>query len=130
MADVKRAVRVAERIREELALLIANTVKDPRARGVVVSRVEMPDDLRSARIYIRLLEGGDEEQQAAAVAGLTRAAPLLRREITAAARLRYAPELRFYYDEGYEKALRIEEILHEIHGSPAKIGAKKSTKKK
>lgn len=120
MADVKRAIRVAERVREELARLIANTVKDPRARGVVVSRVEMPDDLRSARIYIRLLEGGDEEQQAAAVLGLSRAAPLLRREITSAARLRYAPELRFYYDDGYDRALRIEEILHEIHGTTAK----------
>ena len=120
MADVKRAVRVAERIREELARLITSTVKDPRARGVVVSRVEMPDDLRSARIYIRLLEGGDEAQQAAAILGLTRAAPLLRREITAAARLRYAPELRFYYDDGYDRALRIEEILHEIHGGPPK----------
>lgn len=125
MADVKRAIRVAERVREELASLIANTVKDPRARGVVVSRVEMPDDLRSARVYIRLLEGGDEDERASAIVGLTRAAPLLRREITNAAGLRYAPELRFFYDDGYDKALRIDELLHEIHGPSKPKGTAK-----
>ena len=45
MAEVKRATRVAERVREELAGLVSRDVRDPRVRGAIVSRVVMTDDL-------------------------------------------------------------------------------------
>jgi ribosome-binding factor A len=34
--------------------------------------------------------------------------------VTSALKLRYAPELRFSYDEGQEARDRIEELLHEV----------------
>ena len=46
-SEVKRSVRVAERVRQELAWLITRDVRDPRVAGVTVARVEMPDDLRN-----------------------------------------------------------------------------------
>src|SRR5262245_44474388 len=113
MAEVKRAVRVAARVQEELAELIAHEARDPRLSGVVVSRVEMPDDLRSARVYIRLLEGGDARKKEA-LTGLGRASGMLRRELTARVGLKFAPDLRFYYDEAQEKLQRIEELLEEV----------------
>jgi ribosome-binding factor A len=79
MADVKRATRVSERVREELAWLISREVRDPRARGAIVSRVEMTDDLKMARIYVRMLEGGPADE---ALEGLKRAASMLKREVT------------------------------------------------
>ncbi len=114
MAEVKRAVRVAARVQEELALLLSRTVKDPRTKGVVISRVTMTDDLRLARIYFRLLEGAAEEAQESAKKGLAKATPLLRRELTRAAGLRVAPELAFFHDDGAEDVLRVERLLHEI----------------
>lgn len=113
MADVKRAVRVAERVREELAGLIARRVRDPRAKDVVVTRVEMPDDLRLARIWVRTLDG-DEESGALAVKALTGASGLLRKELTRALALRFAPELRFQWDTGQDAATRVEQLLDEI----------------
>jgi ribosome-binding factor A len=115
MAEVKRAVRVAARVKAELAEVIAHEARDPRVLGVVVSRVEMPDDLRSARVYVRLLEGpGDAARQKEALAGLARAAGMLRREVTQRVGLKFAPELRFYYDEAHEKTMRIEQLLEEV----------------
>jgi ribosome-binding factor A len=112
MGEVKRAVRVAARLQEELAELIGHEARDPRLSGVVVSRVEMPDDLRSARVYVRLLEGGANKKEA--LAGLARAAGMLRREVTGRLGLKFAPDLRFYYDEAQEKIARIEELLEEV----------------
>jgi ribosome-binding factor A len=126
MADVKRAVRVAARVQEELALLLSRTVKDPRTKGVVISRVTMTDDLRLARIYFRLLEGAGEAEQASAKTGLAKATPLLRRELTRAAGLRVAPELSFFHDDGAEDVLRVERLLHEIATDAKKKSAKKT----
>ena len=113
--EVKRAIRVGERLRQELSTLIAREARDPRISGVVVARIHMPDDLRNARVFIRLLEGGDDvKRRAEALEGLTRAAGMLRREVTKRMKLRFAPALQFVYDEGQDKVTRIEELLAEV----------------
>jgi ribosome-binding factor A len=110
-----RAKRVAEGVREEIATLIASEVKDPRAAGAVVTRVEMTPDLRSAHVYVRLLAGGDDAgRRRELTAALRRAAGMLRREVTKRLKLRFAPEIRFAYDEGVDHTTRIEELLNEI----------------
>ena len=128
VGEVKRAVRVAERVREELAWLLARDVRDPRCAGVTVSRVEMPDDLRLARVFVRLLEGGDsEERRREAMTGLQRAAGMLRTAVGRGVGLRFAPELRFAYDDGQEKQARVEKLLAEVEHekrTPAKRGVK------
>ena len=113
--EVKRAIRVGERLRQELSTLLARDARDPRVTGVVISRVHMPDDLRNARVFVRLLEHGDDvKRREEALEGLARAAGMLRREVTKRMGLRFAPALQFVYDEGLDKVTRIEELLAEV----------------
>jgi ribosome-binding factor A len=113
--SVKRSVRVAERVREEIARAIAKDLGDPRLHHAVVTSVEMPDDLSLARIRVRLATGGDEAAaRERLLAGLEAAKGLLRKRVGQAVGLRRAPELRFLYDEGQDASQRIEELLHEI----------------
>ena len=110
-----RALRVSEGVRKELAALLASEVKDPRAAGAVVTRVEMTSDLRSARIFVRVLEASeDETRRRDVVNALRRASGMLRREISRRLGLRYAPELKFAYDEGTDHTTNVERILAEI----------------
>lgn len=110
-----RVRRVERGVREELAALLAGEVKDPGAAGAVVTRVEMTNDFRSARVHVRLLEhGDDQERRRALVAALGRASGLLRREVTHRLSLRHAPELRFLYDDGQDNSTRVEQLLAEI----------------
>jgi ribosome-binding factor A len=126
MGEIKRATRVAEGVRQEISVLISQSLRDPRVRGAVVSRVEMTDDLREARVYVRALEGSeDKEKKKELVEGLTRAAGMLRREIAKALKLRVAPELKFFFDEGDDKRTRVESLLMEIEHD-----ARKQTKSK
>jgi ribosome-binding factor A len=111
MSEVKRPVRVAERVKEELAVLISREVRDPRAAGAIITRVEMTDDLKLARVYIRTLDGTGGAE---VVEGLSRASSMLRREVTNRVKMRYAPELRFFYDDRLDKVTRIEELLEEV----------------
>jgi ribosome-binding factor A len=110
-----RVRRVEESVREEVASLISYEVKDPRAAGAIVTRVEMSGDLRGARVHVRLLEGGDDEgRRRDAVEALRRASGMLRREVTQRLRLRYAPELKFQYDDGVDSVTNVERVLAEI----------------
>ncbi len=110
----KRSVRVAGRLREELALAIRD-LRDPRLSGVLVSRVEMSDDLQWAMVHVRNELGAQsEEQRRAMLKGLEAAAGRLRQQVARTLKLRHAPALRFDYDEAPDEILRIEQLLREI----------------
>lgn len=113
--EVKRALRVSARLAKELALILSQTVRDPRVSGATITRVTMTDDLRSARVFVRLLDGGDDMgRREQALQGLGRASGLLRTESARRMGLRHAPELTFAYDEGQDRVARIEQLLDEV----------------
>jgi|HubBroStandDraft_1064217.scaffolds.fasta_scaffold487219_2 ribosome-binding factor A len=115
MGDVKRSVRVSARLIKELAWVLARSVRDPRVARVTITKVEMPDDLRTARVLVRLLDGGDDEaKRTEALQGLSRASGMLRAESARRMGLRFAPELSFAYDDGQDHVSRIEQLLHEV----------------
>ncbi|HEX8792387.1 MAG TPA: 30S ribosome-binding factor RbfA [Polyangiaceae bacterium] len=116
-----RLLRIAQGVREELASLLGDEVRDPGAEGAVVTGVVMAGDLRSARVNVRLLEGGDDAaRRKRLIAALTRAAGMLRREVGQRLGLRFAPELRFFYDDGSDNASRVQELLAEIEADRLK----------
>ena len=110
--ETRRSQRVADLVRSELSLLVLTEAHDPELRKVTITDVEMPPDLRSAKVFFSCL-GGDEERAKAADA-LRRAAGYLRREVGQRCRLRYAPELHFMPDHSLERGARIEELLQQV----------------
>ena len=75
----KRADRVAELIRAEMADIIIREVKDPRLHSITITSVKISDDLRNAKIYF--VEMGKDECSDEIKAGLTQAAGFIRREL-------------------------------------------------
>jgi ribosome-binding factor A len=113
--DVKRSVRLSARVAKEIAWALGKDIRDPRVVDVTVTRVEMPDDLRAARVYVRLLTGGDDaDRRKAAIVGLGRASGMLRKTIAGRLGLRVTPELSFFYDDGLDDLTRIEMLLEEV----------------
>jgi ribosome-binding factor A len=122
--DGRRAKRVAELIRAYLAELMRRAVDDPRLAALVITTVEVTDDLMSARVGVRLLVGDEEPKTRALVLkSLTRGAGRLRRLIAPLLELRRSPELRFHYDAGHDASRRVEELLHEIKSEAKASGA-------
>ena len=118
MAEVKRSVRVGERLREELATLLTREVHDPRVKDVIVTLVDMTADLQLARVKVRLATDDVAPGRNALLQGLESASRMLRRELGKRLQLRYAPQLVFHYDEAPEKRTRIDELLDEIARAP------------
>jgi len=117
--DGRRARRVAETLRAHLAAAIAREMADPLLGSVVITGVDLSDDLGVARIHVRLLVGDDQPtRRAALLRALERAASRLRRAVVPALRLRRAPELSFDYDTGHDASRRVDELLAEIAREP------------
>jgi ribosome-binding factor A len=113
--EVKRSVRVGERIRAELMeMLLRGEVHDPGVADVLVSAVKVTDDLGHARVYLRRLQGASEAEKERAVAAMGRAGGFLRRELSRRLALRAVPALRFYWDDSVDHGMRMEEVLEEI----------------
>lgn len=109
-----RGVRVAGRIREELASLLIRELRDPRVARVMISRVEVTPDLQLARVFVRLTHDDTPEARKDAVRALKSASAILRRALGGKLELRRTPELRFEFDEGIDAQKRIDELLQEI----------------
>src|SRR2546423_12270044 len=104
--DGRRPERVAEMILREISHLLLRDLKDPRLRGITLTRVRITDDLRHARVFFSHLQG--RPQAAEAVKGFQSASGFIRRQIGRALQLRYTPELAFEYDPGIESAARVD----------------------
>lgn len=108
----ERALRIREAIKEEVSDIIQRKLKDPRIGMASVTRAEVSDDLRHARIFVSCLGGA--ERLAEALAGLESARGLIRGELGRRLRLRFAPEIAFVPDRSMEHAQRVAEILARV----------------
>ena len=108
----KRAERVADQIRMEVADILARKAKDPRVGFVTVTDVDISPDLRVARVYVTTLSEGQEGQEA--LRGLDSALGFIRAELGRRVGLRYTPELIFCRDMSAQHGHRIEQLLDSL----------------
>jgi len=72
----RRAERLAEEIREQVARMIASDLKDPRLGFITVTRVELAHDLGHARVHVGVL--GSEAERQKSLAALQQASGFVR----------------------------------------------------
>jgi ribosome-binding factor A len=105
-----RPERIAEEIRNEVSLMLAGELKDPRlASAINVTEVRVTPDLKNARVSVEIL--GSNEDRQAALDGLAAASGFIRHELVERLHLRRAPEVLFVADRSEEYGHRIEDLL-------------------
>lgn len=108
----RRQVQVADAIQHHMSDLIQRELKDPRIGFVTVTRVEVSQDLKYARIYVSVL--GTPEEQKKTMAALESGRGFIRREIGQRLDLRSVPEIQFRLDTSAEYSDRINRLLNEL----------------
>lgn len=109
----KRADRVADQIRMEVADILMRKIKDPRVRSVTVTDVELTADLRIAHIFVTTMEKDQAERDV--FAGLSKASGFVRAELGRRLTLRYLPEVIFKKDVSGPRGDRVLQILDGLH---------------
>lgn len=104
-----RLARVNEVIRETAANAVLFQIKDPRVKGVTVTRAEVSADLQHAKVYVSVM--GSEREQKLTMYGLASAAGFIQTQLAERLTTRYVPHLTFVPDEGVKKSIAIAQIL-------------------
>ena len=115
----KRAERVSDQMKQEIADILMRKIKDPRIGFVTVTDVEVADDLRNAKVFVSVY-GSDK---ASSLKGLESASPFIRSELGRRMRMKFVPELLFRYDESVERGAHIMELLHGIENKEGDKGS-------
>lgn len=111
-----RSERIAEEIRNEVSLMLAGELKDPRlAAPVLVTEVRMGAGMRTVRVFVSL--AGNPAERATTLEGLQAAKGYVRHELIERLHMRRAPEVLFILDETEEYGQRIENLLRKAKAS-------------
>lgn len=114
-ATYKRADRVADQIRMEVADILMRKIKDPRVHGVTVTDVELTGDLRIAHVFVTTMERDAAEREV--FAGLSKASGFVRAELGRRLSLRYLPDVIFKKDVSGIRGNRIDQLLAGLHSA-------------
>jgi ribosome-binding factor A len=113
----QRIERVASEVRAVLGEVLArDEIKDPRVRGaglITVTHVRVSGDLRHARAHFTV-HGVDDAALERVRAGLDHASGYFRRAIAARLRTKVSPHVTFVVDRVFDKAMRIDALLHSL----------------
>ena len=107
----QRQLRVGELVRHKLAEMLSRGEihDDVLARHVVsIPEVRMSPDLKLATVYVMPLGGEDVRP---VLDALERHKRYIRGEVAHAVNMKYAPDLRFRFDETFDEGARIDALL-------------------
>jgi ribosome-binding factor A len=110
-----RPHRVAELLRERLALILLFKCADPRLKEITLTEVEMSPDLRQAKVFYVVRENVDRDQVQIA---LDKALGFIKQEVARENLFRLMPAIIFLADPGLDRAARLEELLQAAKAGP------------
>ncbi|HWK53978.1 MAG TPA: 30S ribosome-binding factor RbfA [Hyphomicrobiales bacterium] len=102
-----RLDRINDQVKQELALLIREELRDPRLGMVSVIDARVSRDLAHAEVYVTVLGAEAKESTAA----LNHASGYLRNLLAKRLNLRSTPKLRFVYDASVEHGRKLSALI-------------------
>jgi ribosome-binding factor A len=106
-----RLARVAEVIREVASETILFELRDPRIKGVTVTRAEVSGDLQHAKVYVSVM--GSPTEQQLCLHGLRHAAGFIQSKLADRLQTRFTPVLQFILDQGVKKSIEMTRLINE-----------------
>ncbi len=108
-----RQEKVARVIKEVVSDAIQNRLSDPRIKGFTsVTKVDLSPDLKNADIFLSVM-GIDDTGQRKTFAAIEHASKHIRSLVSRKMNSRFCPNLHFYKDEGFKKALETMKLIND-----------------
>lgn len=111
MHENGRVLRIADFIRDELAVIIQQEMRDPRVGMVSVNEVSVSKDLSWADVYVSSIDSATLDERVELIAVLNKASGYFRSELAKRHTMRTTPKPRFHYDEIVEEGPRMEALI-------------------
>lgn len=107
-----RTSRVGALIQEGISTLLQTAINDPRLASATVTGVKMTSDLKLAKIYFVISDQVSTKEKA--FAGFEKAKGFIKYTLAQKLKLRYMPDLQFYYDNSIDYGFHIDSVLKNI----------------
>ncbi|MBQ6285898.1 MAG: 30S ribosome-binding factor RbfA [Bacilli bacterium] len=105
-----KAERAGSEIQKELGNIILFEAKDEDFKNVVITAVDVSNDLSFAKVYFTTIDNREK-----VLHDLNNASGYFRSLLAERLEIRHTPELRFIFDESIEYGQKIEKIIEELH---------------
>ncbi len=117
--DWRRVARVEKEVQSVISTFIVQKLQPELPGLVTISRVQVPSDLRQAKVFVSLLnlnldEKVNEDELDLALEILQAWAPEMQQALNQKIQMKYLPKLTFFADESTEKILKIENLLSKM----------------
>ena len=107
-----RTDRVDELLRQEIGVIIAREIADPRVGFATVTSVVTTPDLRHAKVFVSVIGQAADRNQT--LSALGRAMPFVRHELGKRLRIKRIPEFHLELDDTVERGTRVLHLLNEL----------------
>jgi ribosome-binding factor A len=114
-----RLARVSEVVREVASETILFELRDPRVKGVTVTRAEVSADLQHAKVYVSIM--GSTKEQDLCMHGLKHAAGFVQSKLASRLKTRFTPVITFVLDEGVKKSIEMTRLIKEALGQSGPV---------
>ena len=111
MTNPRSKARIEARIQERVAYCVEFELADPRSTFVTITRVEVTDDLSTARVFYSVYGTSGEKSRTAHM--LEDASGFIRKRVGRVLKTRRIPELRWIYDDSIEYSARMNKTIQE-----------------
>ena len=108
-----RMDKVNEELKKEISVIIDQDLRNQNITGLIsVTKVKTAPDLRTARVYISLLNCKSKKNT---LEGIKKASGYIRSEIAKRVNLRNTPEIKFIIDQSIEYGVRMSKLIDEVN---------------
>jgi ribosome-binding factor A len=111
MTNPRVKARIEARIQERVAHCVEFELNDPRATFITITRVEVSDDLSSAKVFYSVY--GTEGDKTRTARMLEDATGFVKKQVGRVLRTRRVPGLRWIYDDSIERSARMHATIQE-----------------
>jgi len=111
VTNPRTKARIEARIQERIAHCVQFELNDPRATFITITRVEVSDDLSSAKVFYSVY--GTEGDKSRTAHMLEDASGFVRKQVARVLKTRRVPALRWIYDDSIEYSARMKSTIQE-----------------
>ncbi len=108
----QRSNQVSEELRKIISMILLEDITDPRFGFITITRIELTDDLRFARVFYSVL--GTEAEQSATDEAIEENAAFIRHLAVERINMKYAMDIKFERDRSIDASFRVDDILKKL----------------
>jgi len=118
MKPYTRADRISGRIQVAITDLLRKKMQNPKVEMATITGVKLTSDLRIADVYIAVF--GGRKKVAEAMEGFKESKGFIKKSIAPKLGLKFMPELRFFHDDSFDKAAKMDALIKAASDADAK----------